>query len=149
MIDWTQACRLPACAKQLLSYTHSSCFNLQLFEGHPLEIQREWKLYIDKIDKRLGDALKKAVRASLQDLSKALNATEGKGCTVDVVPLFKVYAYLDSQNKMDFRPTMSELKELLQTVCKDVCSTLHVVPRVWEHLQATRGIEDGCYSRRR
>lgn len=40
--------------------------SLQLFEDHPPEIQREWKLYVEKMDKRLGDALKKAVRTSLQ-----------------------------------------------------------------------------------
>ncbi|KFH07428.1 putative dynein-1-alpha heavy chain, flagellar inner arm I1 complex [Toxoplasma gondii VAND] len=110
----------------------------RLFEDHPPEIQREWKMYVEKVDKRVGDALKKAVRTSLQELSKVLNPADGKNSTVDVAPLFKVYAVLDSHNRMDFKPTMADLKELLQVVCKDLCLTLHVVPRLWEYLQTLK-----------
>ncbi|CBZ54592.1 GF18580, related [Neospora caninum Liverpool] len=110
----------------------------RLFEDHPPEIQREWKLYVEKVDKRVGDALKKAVRTSLQELSRVLNPVDGKNSTVDVAPLFKVNAVLDSHNRMDFKPTMADLKELLQVVCKDLCFTLHVVPRLWEYLQTLK-----------
>lgn len=71
-----------------------------------------------------------------QGLSKVLNPVDGKNSTVDVAPLFKVHAVLDYHNRMDFKPTMADLKELLQTVCKEMCLTLQVVPRLWEHLQA-------------
>ncbi|PFH37249.1 dynein, axonemal, heavy chain 2 family protein [Besnoitia besnoiti] len=118
----------------------------RLFEEHPFEIQREWKCYVEKVDKRVGDALKKAVRTSLQDLSKVLNPAGGKTSTLDVVPLFKVHAVLDSQNRMDFKPSMADLKELLQTVCKDLCLTLQVVPRLREHLQTLNEIKDASDS---
>ncbi|EPT24441.1 dynein-1-alpha heavy chain, flagellar inner arm I1 complex, putative, partial [Toxoplasma gondii ME49] len=46
----------------------------RLFEDHPPEIQREWKMYVEKVDKRVGDALKKAVRTSLQEREASLQS---------------------------------------------------------------------------
>jgi len=37
------------------------------------EVQREWKSQIGQIDKSLEQALKSAVKRSLQELSKAIN----------------------------------------------------------------------------
>ena len=47
--------------------------NYMIFEGHPNEIQKEWRHYVDKVEKGLDDALKEAVKqqdgaaASVQD----------------------------------------------------------------------------------
>ena len=59
------------------------------------------------------DALKKAVKTSLQDLCRALNGD----AKTEPTPLFKVDTVLEG-TRMDFKPTMNNLKDLLQTVCR-------------------------------
>ncbi|CEL98551.1 unnamed protein product [Vitrella brassicaformis CCMP3155] len=113
----------------------------QFFETHPQEIQREWKQYVDKMDKKVEEALKKAVKSSLQDLSKALNSSDGKRGEMDIAPLFKVHAVLKG-TKMDFRPTMSQLKDMLQLICREMTMTLTVVPRLSEHLRVEKTRRD-------
>merc|ERR1712222_300142 len=75
----------------------------QNFELHPPEIQREWKSYVEKVDKRIEEALKKAVKTSLQDLCKALNGEKN----TEPTPLFRIEAVLDDV-KMDFKPPMHQ-----------------------------------------
>merc|ERR1712151_1380877 len=101
----------------------------QFFENHPPDIQREWKTYVEKIDKKVEEALRKAVKTSLQDLCKALNGDN----KTEPAPLFRIQAVLDDI-KMDFKPPMHQLKDLLQMVCRDMTMTLTVVPRLQEHL---------------
>lgn len=107
------------------------------FETHPNDIQREWKIYVDKIDKKVEEALKKAVKTSLQDLCRALNGDS----KTEPSPLFKISAILD-ESKMDFKPPMNQLKDLLQMVCRDMTLTLSVVPRLGEHLLIVKGERD-------
>merc|ERR1711972_887330 len=101
----------------------------QFFENHPPDIQREWKTYVDKIDKKIEEALKKAVKTSLQDLCKALNGDN----KTEPSPLFRISGVLEDI-KMDFKPPMNQLKDLLQLVCRDMTMTLTVIPRLDEHL---------------
>ncbi|CAE8674019.1 unnamed protein product, partial [Polarella glacialis] len=110
----------------------------QFFEQHPADIQREWKTYVDKVDKRVEEALKKAVKTSLQDLCKALNGVDTK---TEPSPLFRIQAVLDDI-KMDFKPPMHQLKDLLQMVCRDMTMTLAVVPRLAAHLHAVKAERD-------
>lgn len=107
------------------------------FESHPPEIQREWKNFVTKIDLKLEEALKACVKRSLQDLTRTLNGDSKS----EPSPLFKVQAVLDSA-KMDFKPTMNVLKDLLQTVCRDTTMTLLEVPRLWEHIAAEKAARD-------
>merc|ERR1712190_313706 len=101
------------------------------------EIQREWKTYVEKVDKRIEEALKKAVKTSLQELCKALNGDN----KTEPAPLFRIQAVLD-EIKMDFKPPMHQLKDLLQMVCRDMTMTLTVVPRLQEHLILVKGERD-------
>merc|ERR1712232_722825 len=107
------------------------------FESHPNDIQREWKQYVDKVDKRIEEALKKCVKTSLQDLCRALNGDN----KTEPAPLFRINAILDDV-KMDFKPPMNKLKDLLQMVCRDMTMTLSVVPRLGEHLQQVKADRD-------
>mmetsp|Transcript_64893 Transcript_64893/g.119431 ORF Transcript_64893/g.119431 Transcript_64893/m.119431 type:complete len:4522 (+) Transcript_64893:77-13642(+) len=99
------------------------------FEHHPADVQREWKAYVEKIDKRIEEALKKCVKTSLQELCRALNGDN----KTEPSPLFRISAVLDDI-KMDFKPPMNQLKDLLQLVCRDMTMTLTVIPRLGEHL---------------
>eukprot|EP00392_Amoebophrya_sp_AT5.2_P008786 g8814.t1 len=107
------------------------------FENQPPEIQQQWRNFVDKIDRLLEDALKKTTKASLQDLSRTLNGDSKQ----EPLPLFRVRAILDSW-KMDFSPTLNQLKELLQTVCRDTTMMLMEVPRLWDHLNAEKAKRD-------
>merc|ERR1712151_1315438 len=109
----------------------------QFFENHPPDIQREWKQYVDKIDKKVEEALKKAVKTSLQDLCKALNGDS----KTEPSPLFRISAVLDDI-RMDFKPPMNQLKDLLQVVCRDMTMTLIVIPRLGEHLLVVKADKD-------
>merc|ERR1712196_409966 len=102
----------------------------QFFEGHPPDVQREWKNYVERKDKQIEDALKKAVKQSLQDLCRALNGDS----KTEPSPMFKINAVLQ-ESKMDFKPTLSQLKDMLSNVCKDMTATLNVIPRLWDHFQ--------------
>jgi dynein heavy chain len=110
----------------------------QFFESHPQDIQREWRAYVDKVDKKIEEVLKKAVKTSLQDLCRALNGDS----KTEPSPLFKISAVLEDI-KMDFKPAMNVLKDLLQMVCRDMTMTLQVVPRLGEHLLQVKADRDG------
>ncbi|CAK9054035.1 Dynein axonemal heavy chain 2 (Axonemal beta dynein heavy chain 2) (Ciliary dynein heavy chain 2) [Durusdinium trenchii] len=49
---------------------------------------------------------------------------------------------LKKESKMDFKPPMAQLKDLLQMVCRDMTMTLSVVPRLAEHLYAVKTERD-------
>ncbi|GBG32973.1 Dynein heavy chain 2, axonemal [Hondaea fermentalgiana] len=95
------------------------------FEGHPAEVQREWQRFVSKTDKMLGDALRQAVKRSLQDLARAINGDN----KTEPQQLFKVNVVLDSNN-VGFFPTMMELTQKINIVCKDLISAVKVVPRL-------------------
>merc|ERR1712139_571695 len=103
------------------------------FEHHPADIQREWKAYVEKIDKKIEEALKKCVKTSLQELCRALNGDT----KTEPSPLFRISGVLEDV-KMDFKPPMNQLKDLLQLVCRDMTMTLIVIPRLDEHLFAVK-----------
>ena len=45
-------------------------------------------------------------------------------------------------SKMDFKPTLTQMKELLQTVCRDTTLTLKEVPKLWEHISTEKARRD-------
>lgn len=98
----------------------------QNFEGHPPEVQREWQKFVGKTDKMLGDALRQTVKRSLQELSRAINGDN----KTEPQQLFKINVVLDSNNNVGFVPTMMELTQKINIVCKDLISAVKVVPRL-------------------
>eukprot|EP00919_Chromeraceae_sp_WS-2016_P005632 GHVR01013171.1.p1 GENE.GHVR01013171.1~~GHVR01013171.1.p1 ORF type:complete len:2258 (+),score=491.25 GHVR01013171.1:121-6894(+) len=117
--------------------------NAEYFRDPKIDVQREWKLYVEKqIEKKLEEALKKAVKASLQELSRAFNPSDSKrGREAEIAPLFKVEAVLIGV-RMDFNPTMTELKDTIQLVCKEMTYTLTVVPRLYDHIMKEKNRRD-------
>ena len=54
------------------------------------------------MDKKLEDALRTAVRRSLQEMSRALNGDK----RLEVAPLFIVSLHLDDTKRIELRPTV-------------------------------------------
>jgi dynein heavy chain len=109
----------------------------QYFESQGADIQREWRHYVEKVDRRVEDALKRAVKTSLQELCRALNGDT----KAEAVPLFRISAVLEG-SKMDFLPTTGALKDLLQVVCRDMTMTLTAVPRSAEQMWKEKAKRD-------
>ncbi|KAI9004259.1 dynein heavy chain and region D6 of dynein motor-domain-containing protein [Gaertneriomyces semiglobifer] len=107
------------------------------FRNDGKEIYGHWVRYIEKVDGMVEEALRSAVRRSLQEINKAING-EGlktRDTTAEVQPLFKVNVVLENQ-KVDFNPTQQKLEDTVNRVARDMISTVEVVPRLAETLVA-------------
>lgn len=89
------------------------------------EVLREWKSQIVTIDKLMEQALKKVVKKSLQELSKAINGD----AKTEPQLLFTVHNVLDA-NRVTYRPSMVRLTDSVNIVAKDVIHGVAVVPRI-------------------
>ena len=81
-----------------------------MFQGHHNKIQKEWRRYADKVDKRLEDELKKAVKTSFQDFGKDLNVED----KTELPPPFRINAVL-GDTKTYLKPLMNQLKVLIES----------------------------------
>ena len=84
--------------------------NYMMFEGHHNKIQKEWRHYADKVDKRFEDELKKAVKTSIQDFGKDLNVED----ETELPPPFRINAVLGDA-KTYLKPLMNQLKVLIES----------------------------------
>jgi len=101
------------------------------FRHDPADVQREWALFTKETDKRVQDSLRKTVRKSLHELSRAING-DAKN---DPQPLFKVNVVLES-SRVEFKPTMIALTQMTNVVSKELITVIAVVPRLSEVLEA-------------
>ncbi|RLN72009.1 hypothetical protein BBJ28_00019305, partial [Nothophytophthora sp. Chile5] len=95
------------------------------FVSGPLEVQREWSRFVERSDKMLEDALRQSVKKSLQELSKAINGD----AKTDPRPLFRIHVVLED-NKVEFKPFMADLTQMVNTVAKEIFNVISVVPRL-------------------
>ena len=79
----------------LLAHIHSN--HHRIFGMHQLAIG-----IVVQVDKKLEDALRTAVRRSLQEMSRALNGDK----RLEVAPLFIVSLHLDDTKRIELRPTV-------------------------------------------
>ncbi|KAJ1345264.1 hypothetical protein BSLG_000778 [Batrachochytrium salamandrivorans] len=102
----------------------------ETFRNDGKEVYSHWIRYIERVDVRLEDALRTAVRRSLLEISKAING-EGKNRdgAGEVHPLFKVNVILDLQ-KVDFSPTLQRLEETVNKFVGNMVSTIGAVVRL-------------------
>ncbi len=101
----------------------------EVFRHDSLEVQKEWITFTEKIDKAVESALRQMVKRSLQELSRAING-DGKN---EIYPLFHVNVVLE-MNKVELKPTIDELVQMIKQTCKDLMATIAVVPRLTEVL---------------
>ncbi|KAI8821286.1 dynein heavy chain and region D6 of dynein motor-domain-containing protein [Fimicolochytrium jonesii] len=102
----------------------------EVFRNDGREVYSQWIQYVEKIDAAVEEALRTSVRRSLQEINKAIN---GEGKTRDggaeVQPLFKVNVVLESQ-RVDFNPSLTDLERTINTVAREMISTIEVIPRL-------------------
>jgi dynein heavy chain len=101
----------------------------EVFRYDSAEVQREWISFTEKIDKVVEGALRQTVKRSLQELSKAING-DGKS---EVYPLFHVNVVLE-MSKVELKPTVEELVQLVNHTSRELISTISIIPRLTEVL---------------
>lgn len=116
-------------AYHIISTTMTATY--QHFASGPPEVQREWNRFVERSDKMLEDALRQSVKKSLQELSKAINGD----AKTDPRPLFRIHTVLED-GKVEFKPFMVDLTQMVNSVAKEVFNVISVVPRLVSSIQA-------------
>jgi dynein heavy chain, axonemal len=98
----------------------------------PVDVQKEWDKFVASIDHSLEEALKQSIKRSYHTISRAINGDKSH----DVQPIFKVNVLLEksgsdhnSSQKVEFRPSMQSLTEMVNIVCKEIIAIISVVSR--------------------
>ncbi|KAK9823872.1 hypothetical protein WJX72_006072 [[Myrmecia] bisecta] len=102
------------------------------FANDSEEVQREWVRFTQKIDKKVEDALRHTVKKSLAELSRVLNGDK----KTEVIPIFNVTLVLEKTNRVELKPTVQDLFNMIHAVSRDMITVISCVPRVAE--RATR-----------
>ncbi|TMW60768.1 hypothetical protein Poli38472_000810 [Pythium oligandrum] len=102
----------------------------QHFASGPPEVHREWNRFVERCDKMLEDVLRQSVKRSLQELSKAINGD----AKTDPRPLFRIHVVLED-SRVEFKPLMVDLTQMVNSVAKEVFTVISVVPRLTNALQ--------------
>ncbi|KAG4103981.1 dynein heavy chain and region D6 of dynein motor-domain-containing protein [Neocallimastix lanati (nom. inval.)] len=126
--------------KKNLKTIHDSIkYNLrcsyEFFLNDGKEIQIYWGKYVKEIDKKVEEALRMAVKKSLQEIAKAING-EGKGReenNSEIQPLFKVNVILDNK-KVGFDPSLEQLENVVNSSAQDMILLLKNIPRLTDKL---------------
>jgi len=79
-----------------------------------------------KVDKRLEDSLRMTVKKSLQELSRALNGDN----KTEVIPIFNVLTILKNNRRVELKPNVQDLFNLIHTISRELITVIKVVPRL-------------------
>ena len=93
-------------------------------------MQREWNAFVEQVDKQVEDALRQTVKRSLQELSRSINGD----VKTEVQPLFQIHVTLQG-SKVEFKPSISELTQSVNSVSKEAIATTGAMPRLSEALR--------------
>ncbi len=88
----------------------------RVFQYDSQEVLKEWDVFISRGDKQIEDAMRQAVKRSLQELSRAIN---GDKVRREPVPLFRVNVVLEANSRVEFKPSMSSLTQMVNNVSKE------------------------------
>ena len=112
------------------------------FQDHAADIQAEWRRYVRKTDARVEEALRLTVKRSLQEFSRAINGDHKSKS--EAHPLFRVNMVLDeAKGKVEFRPSVKDLAELIQQISKESIRTIQTVPRMQDVLEGGKERKKG------
>ena len=100
------------------------------------EVQREWNAFVESMDKNVEDALRQTVKRSLQELSRSINGD----AKTEVQPLFQIHVTLQG-SKVEFKPSISELTQTVNTASKEAIATTGELPRLAEVLRDSAAAE--------
>lgn len=94
-----------------------------------------------QVDKLMEDALRQTVKRSLQELSRALNGD----AKTDVTPIFNTLVALDrSTGKVELRPSLPDLVDMIHAVCRESITVITVIPRLAEPFPHDPNAADGA-----
>lgn len=96
--------------------THSVTL-YEFFRSDGREVQTYWARFVERIDAKVEDALRVAVKRSLQEMSRAIHGEGRSKDTSEVQPLFKVNVVLDNQ-KVEFSPPLQKLEEQVNDIAR-------------------------------
>jgi len=99
----------------------------EVFRLASADVQNEWIKYVQSIDVQVEDALRSTVKRSLQEISRSI-VGDAKH---EVKPIFKVNVTLEG-SRVEYRPTMQDLTQMVQQVAKDTINAIGIVPRLIE-----------------
>ena len=98
----------------------------------PVDVQREWDKFVASIDHSMEEALKQSIKRTYHTISHSINGDKSH----DVQPIFKVNVLLEksgsdhnASHKVEFKPSMQSLTEMVNSVCKDIIAIIAVVSR--------------------
>ncbi|CAF1063283.1 unnamed protein product [Rotaria sordida] len=101
---------------EILSKIHETH---KIFENDPPDVQHEWNRIISELDKWLERAIRYNFKASLTELSKAING-DGKAAPG---PLFKIEIILEPKtvgdttlSRINFKPDLATLKAIINNI---------------------------------
>ena len=101
----------------------------ETFRSETDEVNREWALFVETIDKSVEESLRQTVRRSLQELSRSINGDQ----KTEVQALFRIQVVLQA-SKVEFKPSIAELTQTVNNVSKDAIATTGAVPRLQDSL---------------
>eukprot|EP00656_Telonema_subtile_P031899 TRINITY_DN3494_c0_g2_i1.p1 TRINITY_DN3494_c0_g2~~TRINITY_DN3494_c0_g2_i1.p1 ORF type:complete len:4527 (-),score=1335.50 TRINITY_DN3494_c0_g2_i1:103-13683(-) len=99
----------------------------QIFRLASGDVQEHWVSYVEQIDKQIEAALRSTVKKSLQEISRSIVGDKKH----EVKPIFKVNVVLEGV-RVEFRPTMGDLRQMVQQVAKDTIDAISIIPRLIE-----------------
>ncbi|KAK9846646.1 hypothetical protein WJX81_008333 [Elliptochloris bilobata] len=90
------------------------------------EVHREWARFTVKVDRRVEDALRGAVRRSLAELARLLAGDK----RAEIAPLFTVALALERTNRIELRPTVQELFNMVHAASQEIVALTGHLPRL-------------------
>ena len=107
--------------KKTLEQTHA-----KVFARDSEEVQREWRRVMRQVDDRVEQALRTAVKKSLQEISRALGGDKKTKAS----PLFGVATVLRNNHVVELKPSVQDHFDLLHATCRELIGVAKAVERL-------------------
>uniref|UniRef100_A0A667XC84 Dynein axonemal heavy chain 2 n=1 Tax=Myripristis murdjan TaxID=586833 RepID=A0A667XC84_9TELE len=122
---------------QTMCSAHQDIVNImtrvhETFRNDGPEVQQYWVTYTEKIDRMVEEALRRNIKRSLQELSKAISADN---------PLFRVQVVLrqgSPQTTVGFSPKLQKLADIVNNITPQLINTISAFKRLPDLLTCKR-----------
>ncbi|KAL3846382.1 hypothetical protein ACJMK2_017380 [Sinanodonta woodiana] len=111
-----------------------------VFKSDGAEVQQHWHRYTEKMDRMVEEAFRLNVKASLHELSKAING-DGKSAPN---PLFRVKVVLEG-DKVEFSPTLKTLATIVGSIGSHLTNAIADIQRLPTLLTKKKSTKDPIY----
>ncbi|XP_071375886.1 dynein axonemal heavy chain 2, partial [Centroberyx affinis] len=121
---------------QTLRSAHQDIVNIMsrvhdIFRNDGPEVQQHWVTYTEKVDLMVEEALRRNIKRSLQELSRAINGDSKTSPN----PLFRVQVVLrqgapQTTPQVEFSPTLQKLAQIVNIITPQLINTISVFKRL-------------------